>query len=188
MDFGVNWEPGIGDPTVMGWVTVLAYVVAAGLAAAAARALDRVADPDARGRQPEIWRLTTILLVALAINKELDLQSWFTAFARVVLKKQGWMEYHRILQFRFIVGLICVSLIFLIASAWCTRRRRREYWLLLLGETFTVTFIVLRAASFHHVDVLLGTHIVGVKVNWALELTGIGVIALAAWTRRRSAP
>ena len=67
------------------------------------------------------------------------------------------------------------------------RNRRREYWLLMLGVTFIVVFIVLRAASFHHFDVFLHSRYLGVKMNWAFELTGIGVMGLAAWTRLRYA-
>jgi hypothetical protein len=36
-----HWEPGIGDPTFVGWVTVVAYVIAAYLCWRAARGTAR---------------------------------------------------------------------------------------------------------------------------------------------------
>ena len=45
---------------------------------------------------------------------------------------------------------------------------------------FLLTFIVVRAVSFHHVDVILGTRPFDVKVKWALESTGILLVGVAA--------
>ena len=47
-----------------------------------------------------------------------------------------------------------------------------------------MTFIIIRAASFHQIDHLLGLSIVGFKVNWLLELGGIACIAIAAINHR----
>ena len=184
MDLQVDWEPGIGDPGFMGWFTVFAYFATAVLCGLACRAVrEGIPEPE-RGRQPEVWKWVTVFLVALGINKQLDLQSLFTALARALLRKTDLMPVHRTLQFDFIVALIACAALFLVVSAWRVRRRRREYWLLLLGITFTTTFIVVRASSFHHVDVLLGSRVLGAKLNWVFELTGIALIAAAAWTRR----
>ena len=43
-----------------------------------------------------------------------------------------------------------------------------------------MTFIAVRAVSFHHVDVFLKSAVGGVRMNWALELGGIFLIGLAA--------
>jgi hypothetical protein len=187
MDWDITWRPGIGDPDFMGWFTVFAYFAVAVLCAATRRAVrDRIPQPEL-GRQYRVWSATTAFLVALGINKQLDVQTLFTEIGRAVLKRNGWMPIHRIIQFDFMVGFTSVAALFLVVSAWLVRKRRREYWLLMLGVTFTVVFIVLRASSFHHFDVFLGTHYLGVKMNHALELTGIGVMGLAAWTRLRYA-
>ena len=57
----------------------------------------------------------------------------------------------------------------------------------LLGLGFVCVFVVVRAASFHHVDSLLGTWVFGVKMNWVLELPGPILVALVARRRRRTA-
>jgi hypothetical protein len=64
--------------------------------------------------------------------------------------------------------------------AWKIRSILRESIVLLLGLSSLITFIVIRAASFHHVDVLLRSQLLGIRVNWILELGGIALIALSA--------
>jgi hypothetical protein len=46
--------------------------------------------------------------------------------------------------------------------------------------------VVVRAASFHHVDVLLGSTAAGIKLNWLLELPGPTLVALVALRRRKA--
>ena len=41
-------------------------------------------------------------------------------------------------------------------------------------------FVVIRAASFHHVDALLASRLGGLKWNWILELGGILIVAVGA--------
>jgi hypothetical protein len=44
-----------------------------------------------------------------------------------------------------------------------------------------LTFIVVRAISFHHVDVFLKSGIAGLRMNWLLELGGISLVGGAAF-------
>ena len=81
----------------------------------------------------------------------------------------------RVLAFALIVSLILIAT----RLGQVTRRCR----LALLGAAFLGCFIVIRAVSFHHVDQLLGLEYSGLRVNWILELGGIGCIALAAGWR-----
>jgi hypothetical protein len=47
-------------------------------------------------------------------------------------------------------------------------------------------FVLVRATSFHHVDALLGFSIENIRLNVVLELSGIVIIAIAAWGRLRA--
>jgi len=89
-----RWQPGIGDPTWMGWATVAAYFVAAVLCAVFAY------------------------------------RAWSGSIPR-----------------------------------W---RTHLAFWggLALFGLVFLVVFILIQAASFHHVDHLLGACVAGMKMNW----------------------
>jgi hypothetical protein len=49
-----------------------------------------------------------------------------------------------------------------------------------------VVFVVTRAASFHHVDILISTTVLGVRMNWLLELPGPLLVAVVALRRRRA--
>src|SRR5689334_14562621 len=105
-----SWSPGIGDPTVAGWITVFAYFAASflcwrvyrnrvaragsssvpGIALVALpwvlallgrrRHLERVG-VEVRARA--LWMGLTVLLLFLGINKQLDLQTVITEVGRM---------------------------------------------------------------------------------------------------------
>jgi hypothetical protein len=187
MEREITWTPGIGDPSFMGWFTVAAYLAAAALAWRAARAIRKHVPEEAQGRQPAVWTFVAALFLALAINKQLDLQSLLTDIGRVFVANEGWNDHKATIQVTFIFFCLVAALVAVTTGVWVAHRRRREYGLLVAGGTFTVTFVLIRATSFHHMDRLIGHTIGGVRMNWALELTGIGTTALAAWLRTRHA-
>jgi hypothetical protein len=110
-----RWEAGIGDPTVIGWVTVAAYAVAALLSLRCAR---RAAEP----LEFRFWAVLSVALVLLGINKQLDLQSLVTQVGRDLAFAQGWYENRRIVQAAFIGFLIAAGL----ADPGCVVPSRRR--------------------------------------------------------------
>jgi len=174
-----RWRPGIGDPTVLGWVTVAAYLVAALGSFLAAWREPRTENPQPT-RPATFWLVLCGLLFALALNKQLDLQSLLTQIARDLLRSLDLYEQRRVLQVGFIaiVALVCLGAA--AALIWAARRKLRERWLAIVGMTFIFGFVVVRAASFHHVDTFLAASIGGMKWNWVLELGGISAAAAAA--------
>jgi hypothetical protein len=170
-----RWVPGIGDPTFMGWFTVAAYLAAAILSGACAlrrRKLDR---PRGIRRHAAIWWGLATLLFLLGINKQLDLQSWFTELGRDLAKTQGWYEQRAVVQKVFIASIAAGGGLLLLLTAWIMRKDWRQHRLALIGVICLVTFVVIRAASFHKVDLFLQ----GVP-NWLLELSGIACVGVAA--------
>jgi hypothetical protein len=176
---GGRWRPGIGDPTVMGWVTVAAYLVAACACAAAAWREPLLAGAS-RKRPAPFWLVLAGLLVALGINKQLDLQSLGTQIGRDVIAAQNLYARRRVLQAGFIAAVALVSAAALAAFLWAARDSLRRRWPALVGIVFILGFVVIRAASFHHVDVFIGTRLGWLKWNWILELGGISAVAAAA--------
>jgi hypothetical protein len=71
---------------------------------------------------------------------------------------------------------------------WLTRRTPSAVRLALVGLVFIGVFVFLRAASFHHLDDLLGRD--ALVFNWGTlqELAGIAIVALAAQRYGRSKP
>jgi hypothetical protein len=175
-----RWRPGIGDPTIMGWVTVAAYLVAAfGCWCAAWR--EPLPDGARRRRPAKFWLVLAGMLVALGINKQLDLQSLVTQMGRDVIETWGLYGERRALQTGFImvVALVCAGS--LAAFLWAARRMLRRRWSALVGMLFILGFVVIRAASFHNVDAFLAARLGGLKWNWILELGGISTVAFTAY-------
>jgi hypothetical protein len=180
-----GWSPGIGDPGIIGWITVLAYFVSAKMAyAAGERYRRRSLSDDTRFHQSirasRFWTIIVIVLVALGINKQLDLQSLFTAIVRYTAKEQGWYAERRGPQRLFIVGISVTALTIVGFMIFSLHGLDRWVKLAAAGAIMLLTFIVVRAASFHHVDMVLGRVLGGVRINHLLELGGISIIAAAA--------
>jgi hypothetical protein len=175
---GDQWRPGIGDPTIMGWVTVVGYFTAAILCGRCF-----LLGP-AMSKERLFWGLLFIAMFCLGINKQLDLQTWLTLTARKMARSEGWYEQRRFVQviFIFFVGVAGILSFY---GIWKVAEASRKNGLALAGFLFLVTFVIIRAASFHHVDWFLKYDIGGMRMNWIFELTGIALIGAAAWKRSR---
>lgn len=182
-----GWRPGIGDPTIMGWLTVAAYFIVAVLCLRAYKTARPPTIFDS-GAITRIWLGLGLLFIALGTNKQLDLQSLLTQMARAIVREAGWYEHRRQLQAAFIIALVLGGSMAIIWLFWLTRHALKTYGLALAGAVFTITFVIVRAASFHRVDEMLGWTMLGVEMNWALELSGIACVgAGAALTIRHAA-
>jgi FtsH-binding integral membrane protein len=152
----------------MGWVTVVCYLAATVLSAFTSYSLI--------GRQRVFWLGLTVLLLALAINKQLDLQSALTEAGRCLAKAQRWYEERQSVQVKFIFWVMATSLVAALLSAWVMRHDLGKIWLALVGLAFLVAFIAVRAAGFHHFDRFIGFAFGSIRMNWVLELGGIAAI------------
>jgi len=184
----IYWRPRIGDPTFMGWLTVAAYGLTAILcfvaalkrpAAAPGAAAASDAGAEAR-RERRMWMGVAVLMAFLCLNKQLDLQSLLTNVGRIIANQGGWYEQRRTIQFWFVVAVGLISVAAFIFLAWKTRSVFRGRALLLFGLGMLLLFVVMRAASFHHVGVFLGWRVLGLKLNWILELGSIALVAISA--------
>ncbi|HET6582851.1 MAG TPA: hypothetical protein VFG69_05375 [Nannocystaceae bacterium] len=204
----IEWSPTIGDPTLMGWVTVVAYFVTAWLCLRAFRlekrgpprpllptiaALARVMKkhwprPPAPARRAALWLLLFAIMFALGVNKQLDLQTLFTEIGRSMSRSGGWYEERRSVQGLFVAAMAGFGAIGLAILWWLTRGQLRDFRLTLAGLAFIVCFVVIRAASFHKIDEIIGMELFGVvRMNWVLELAGIGLMAAGVIRRIRAA-
>jgi hypothetical protein len=167
VDVDGRWIAGIGDPSVVGWVTVGIYATGVVLAARNAAAAQRSGVPTS------FWFVLTAMLLALGLNKQLDLQSWFGQTGRDMAIAQGWYESRRAVQAVFIavLGAGAVG-----ALLWARRQWAglwHEYRWVFGGVTLLLMFIVIRAASFHHIDEFIGIDVGVTTFGRALELAGV---------------
>lgn len=173
---GGRWVPGIGDPTAIGWITVAAYVLAAWLAWRNVAAARRTAVPAG------FWIALAALMVALGINKQLDLQTWFAQTGRDLSLAQGWYEQRRVVQAVFIALLVAAAVAAVLGARRYWAVLWHEYRAAFAGVGLLLTFIVIRAASFHHIDMVLRTDLGATTLHRALEIVGVlAVAAGSAW-------
>ena len=175
----ISWSPQIGDPSVVGWLTVLAYLVAA---ATALLVYTKYCPPALAhnavrlGKVRRFWLFVAITTLLLAINKQLDLQSLFTQLLRYSANEHGWYNQRRHFQLLFIFTMTALSLIGVAGFALYYRAEMVFIITAMLGVGLLVCFVLVRSASFHHVDILINSRFLGAKVNWLIELAGISLI------------
>jgi hypothetical protein len=173
-----NWSPGIGDPTVAGWLTVILYLVTSVSCWILAREL------GASGLDRRAWRSISILFLFLGINKQLDLQTALTEAGRYLAHYQGWYEQRQMVQLAFIALIAVICLICAITLLVWVKDAPISTWLALIGTTLVIGYVLIRAASFHHVDRFIGRAILGFRWNWILEMGGIALVLLASQWRQ----
>ena len=175
-DAGARWQIGIGDPTALGWLTVLGYLTALiGALACARRASAK--------KEFHFWVVSCALLLCLGLNKQLDLQTLFTQTGRDVAFAQGWYSSRRTVQFVFIAIL---GIMALLVAAWMRsafRQAPRTTRLAGAGMVLILVFVLLRGASFHHFDQVLGLSFDGFIVHRILELAAVSLVAAGAFAR-----
>jgi hypothetical protein len=174
-----DWHFGIGDPTPMGWFIAFAYLAATG-ACAIVWAAERTASRRGQTASPLFWLVLTVSLLFLGINKQLDLQTLLNDVGRRMAKSEGWYDQRKVYQVIFIATVSTVGLIAVGGFLWLARKQWKRNIVALLGTVFLFVFVLIRASSIHHVDMMLHMRLLGWTWNWVLELGGIIVVGIGA--------
>lgn len=175
-----HWRPGIGDPTVAGWATVIAYVAACALCIWTATKAPTSLAPIDISKHRMFWGALSLIMLLLALNKQLDVQLWFWLTGRNMIKANGWYQQRRVLQLGWIAAIALVAGAGLAYFTWLTRGQSRQRLLALVGVVFTTCFVLVRAGSLHHVDSVLGWRVGGLRMNTILENGGILLVLVGA--------
>lgn len=164
------------DHSAIAWWIVAAYFGGAAAALWAGRL--------ARSRDRRFWFGTAILLLLLGLNKQLDLQSILTSTARSMTRHAGWYPERRVIQGLFLLTLVVTACAVVLGLLKWLRRSTAPVKSAAFGIALLVVFIVIRAASFHHIDAWVTVNAGGLRRGWWLELAGIAVIAASALAYR----
>lgn len=176
-----EWKPGIGDPTIQGWTITILYFVAVALCVwAALRAYFRHRRGAGGLNHVYFWAGLGLLLLLLGINKQLDLQTWLWWTGRRLAHEEGWYDARRWVQGFFILCITTGGAAMVTGFAWLSRGAAHHHKLALAGAVFVAGFVIIRAASFHHVDALLDIDLGAIDLNALLELPGIVCVILSA--------
>lgn len=175
------WAPGLGDRDLYGYAMTVVHLVAAALAVTVA-----VKGPF-RSRSPRaerwLWAIGATVLVALAVNKQLDLQSMLVAAARCVALNENWYETRREYQTAIIQGLVIAAAIVVPTLIFLLRNAVAGNLAFVLSMSALVTFVLLRAISFHHLDTVFGTDVMSFRLHRLIEVAALAVIIAIAATR-----
>ena len=180
-----HWEPGIGDPTPMGWFTVVAYGIACILCIRAAYEKPGGLAAIDTTKHAMFWFTLGIVMFIFTINKQLDFQAWLWLTGRNMIDEYGWSEHKKTIQISSMLAVIFISVAELAYFIWLTRSAVcrqifRHRLFALSGVVFTLCFIIIRALSLHGVDKLLGWRLGELRINWVLENMGILLVAVGA--------
>ena len=173
----------VADADAADWITVFAYLVAAGLSRRAAHWAYLRRETRAR----LFWNCSSAAMLFLGINELLDLQTLLTAVGKMAAQSQGWYEGRRPIQFAFIIALAVLALAASITTFVFVKDMTKPVKLAVAGYIFIGVFILFRAASFHHMDELLGSGYQAFNLGSIQEMAGIVVVGLASVIYVRSA-
>jgi len=176
----LSWYPTIGDPTFMGWLTVFLYFFVSVACFRYVFLSSVLFSDDVAIKQKQFWLFMALILFAWGINKQLDLQSMLTAVGKYYAHRDGWYEHRRVIQVSLIIGILLSMSVMISWFLFYMRAILKTNWLAVVGVSFLLMFVMVRATSFHHMDILINTTILGVRMNWVLELGGIVCIGYSA--------
>jgi mannose/fructose/N-acetylgalactosamine-specific phosphotransferase system component IIC len=115
----------------------------------------------------------------LAWNKQLDFQILLTQIGRELSRSGGWYGQRRPIQAAFAISCAALGMVCAVAGLRAIWRKKLPAYVAYIGVIFLLTFIAIRAASFHHIDTLLYRHpMLGSWLNTGLESGGVMLVAL----------
>lgn len=84
------------------------------------------------------------------------------------------------MQIWFIVAIATACLTMAISLLWLASETPFATRLTLLGMVVGLAFVLIRAASFHHIDRFIEGTTLGLKWNWLLEMSDISIVIVAS--------
>jgi hypothetical protein len=164
-----NWRPSFHDNFFMGWLITGSYFSCAFVAALYATFLSQMEEKKAL----QFWWSISVIMILLGVNKQLNLQTLLTEVGRQIAHAQEWYDRRRVVQLMFISILSASFMAAFIGLAIIFRDLLMRYLLAFCGLLLLLSYVIIRAASFHHISELIQYDLEGSKMNGVLELAGI---------------
>ena len=181
-----GWSFGIGDPYPMGWIIFVGYFIASALCLRKGVSIRPSSGGRDDAKERIMWFGLCVMMLLLGLNKQLDLQVLLRAVGRMIAHSQGWFDMRREVQKVFLVVIAVVGTASLAIVFGYLRRQMVRNIFVVVGILLAVSFILIRAASFSHVDVIpAGLRAVSPRnMKYILESSGIVCICYAALSNR----
>lgn len=171
----IHWQPTIGDPSLAGWSIATLYFITAAMSLMVYRNARFIFTSRIKS-QAQLWMAIALLLLLLGINKQLDLQTLFTEIGRAIAKQGNWYKDRRSIQIIFVAAVAVLGTIVTIAMLVAYRKSFKNNYLALVGIVFLISYVLIRASSFHHIDKLIHSRLLSLQFNWLFESVGILLI------------
>ena len=169
-----------GHLTPLGWAMLTLYMGAA-LFAFRAAAASNSRNSVAMGR---VWICLGVILSALGLNKELDLQTLLIEFGRHVAHSEHLFAYRLKLYLVFFLGFMLAIIVLLTVVMLRFSSDigifARQFPLAISGCGLICAYIVIRAALIDNVDLILGVGLKQIPFLWLLEAGGLLLIMVQA--------
>lgn len=169
-----RWKLGIGDPTIEGWLICTLYFI--GFILSLKKSI-HVKDNCTISHKT--WTFVSLILLFLSLNKQLDLQTLISDTGRAIAINLELMEQRHIFKQAFILVLALFGIIFLIRYKENVVSFNKNYHLAFVGMVTLITFVFLRAISFHIFSDTLNNTLKSYHFFKALELTSILILLLS---------
>ncbi|MBD3347439.1 MAG: hypothetical protein GF401_20475 [Chitinivibrionales bacterium] len=173
----IHWRPGIHDPSLVGWIIFSGYLLSAAIAAWVG--FKSSFDMPSETKKQLLWRIVGLVMILMAVNKQLDLQSLGIDIGRAVARSRGWYQSRRTFQKFFALAFGIIALGMFASALWYLRDILKDYYLLIIGFCFLGTFIVVRAAMFQHIHIDPPLTIPRIRIRWLFELAGSLLVSIA---------
>lgn len=168
----------LGDPTALGLAMTILYVLVTLLFLT----LSLQRKGWNAGGERLLWSATAMILVALTLNKQLDLQQSIIWTGRCVARAEGWFEQRLVFQRAFgsfVMVLLALGMAWLV---WKCRPALPRNRLLLLGIFLLMSFVILQITRFEQMAGSLGPMIGKLRLHRMLE--GVALVTLG-WAALR---
>jgi hypothetical protein len=128
-------------------------------------------------RERVLWTAIPIALALLGINKLFE--GALTNVGRMVAFDQGWYAHRRVFQIWLIASVLAICSIGAIVLLLSARQASLSTRLALSATIMLLALGLMRDVSLHQLDHLIGERIMGLKLNWLLDVGGLGLVLLA---------
>lgn len=177
-----SWQPGIGDPSLIGWFTVCSYYLTATLC------LLRMVIERQRKGEGTFWGIICFGMILLGVTKQFNLLGALTEMGRMMALSGSWIEQRKVVQTWAMVVVIGVIVLTAITINTLFARVVTRNVLTICGFAYLVALVILRGISLHQFGAALSYEIWGIRINWLAELSGVYLVCLSSfWNMTRRA-
>lgn len=134
--------------------------------------------------EPLAWTAIAVLLALLGVSELLQLQQAITNFGRSIAFDEGWYWHRQGIQAAFTKAGFAITVLLSFGFFLSARRTSLECAVALACAVMIVGYILVRAISLHHVDVLLLKTTFGLRWSRIPEFAGNIIILLSSLSRR----